>query len=186
MRQITVSDRLLEGEDPRTTIARDARHWILVYRQMIDFKHELLGRVRTQIRKLPAAARSDVSQDISLIEDQLERYERRLEFWYSRHWDLEGLHVDSGLRTVTYREQSVALTNRELQLLVTLVGRSPAYVSAEQLLVEAWRDSQLPEEALRTYIVRLRRKIAQLGVHAEIVNQPRRGYAILFAGRSAG
>jgi DNA-binding response OmpR family regulator len=176
---------MLEGEDPQTTIAGDARHWIVVYRQMIDFKQELLGRVRLQIRKLPAAARADVGIDVEIIEAQLGRYERRLEFWYSRHWQLEGLHVDSGSRTVTYREQSVALTNRELQLLVTLVGRSPGYVSAEQLLVEAWRDSQLPEEALRTYIVRLRRKIAELGVRAEIVNQPRRGYAMVFEGRSA-
>jgi DNA-binding response OmpR family regulator len=175
-------DRLLEGEDPQTVFAHDARHWIAVYREMIDFKDQLLARVEDQLRRLPKAARSDVTDnDIGLIQDQLDRYKRRIEFWYSKQWELEGLQVDLDTRVITYRERSVRLTKRELELLTMLVSRSPKYITAQQLLVQAWHDSRLPEETLRTYIVRLRGKVAQLGIGAEIVNRPRRGYALVFA-----
>jgi DNA-binding response OmpR family regulator len=179
-------DRLLEGEDPQTVFAHDARHWIAVYREMIDFKDQLLARVEGQLGRLPKAARSDVTDnDIGLIRNQLERYKRRIEFWYSRQWELEGLHVDLETRVITYRERSVRLTKRELELLTMLVSRSPQYMTARQLLVQAWHDSRLPEETLRTYIVRLRAKIAQLGIGAEIINLPRRGYALVFAEKRA-
>jgi DNA-binding response OmpR family regulator len=149
---------------------------------MIDFKDQLLARVEDQLSRLPRAAWSDVTDnDIGLIQNQLERYRRRIEFWYGRQWELEGLHVDPETRVITYRERSVRLTKRELELLTMLVSHSPRYITARQLLVQAWRDSRLPEETLRTYIVRLRGKVAQLGIRAEIVNRPRRGYALVFA-----
>ena len=174
-------DRLLEGEDSRTLFARDARHWIGVYQQMIGFKEDLLGRIRTQLAHLPAVARADVVEnDINALEDQLLRYRRRLEFWYSRQWQLEGLQIDHDGRTLTYRERVISLTKREFQLLVFLVGRSPNFVSPTRLLVEAWHDGNLPEETLRTYIARLRTKIVSLGVRAAIKNKPRAGYAIVF------
>lgn len=174
-------DRLLEGEDPRTAFPQDARHWIAVYDEMIDFKVGLLGRVRTLLKSLPVAARQDVmDNDVVLIEDQLLRYRRRLEFWYGRQWQLEGLSIDGTARSVSYRGSSVVLTRREYQLLGMLVARSPRFTSAVQLLAEAWHDSRLPEESLRTYIARVRAKLAKLGVAAKIVNRPRKGYALIF------
>lgn len=154
---------------------------------MIDFKEGLLARVRTLLMSLPAAARQDVTDnDIVLIEDQLSRYRRRLEYWYARQWDLEGLSIDSEARTVAYRGKSVTLTRREFQLLVMLVARSPRFSTAVQLLTEAWHDSRLPEESLRTYIGRVRSKLARLGVNAKIENRPRRGYALVFEERTGG
>jgi len=180
-------DRLLEGEDPQTVYPRDARHWIAVYQEMIEFKTQLLARVEAQLRRLPKAARSDVEDnDIGLIQNQLDRYRRRLEFWYSRQWALEGIHVDLESRVITYRDRAVRLTKRELELLTMLVSRSPQHIAPRQLLVQAWHDSRLPEETLRTYIVRLRGKLAELGVGAEIVNRPRRGYALVFAEKPTG
>jgi DNA-binding winged helix-turn-helix (wHTH) protein len=174
-------DRMLEGENPKTPFAQDARHWISVYQRMIVFKGDLLGRLRTQVLTLPKAARADVTEnDIGLIQSQLERYERRLVFWYGRQWRLEGLHIDYDSRVLTFQERSVNLTRRELQLLVTLVSRSPNYITAQQLLVQAWRDAKLPEETLRTYIGRLRNKLTDVGVVAVIRNQPRKGYALIF------
>ena len=174
-------DRLLEGEDPASSFAQDARHWIAVYREMILFKDRLLDRVNYELERLPQAARSDVvDNDIGLITSQLRRYQRRLQFWYERQWDLEGLHVDETTRTVTFQDRSIRLTKREYQLLMLLISMSPEYVTARQLLVQAWHDARLPEETLRTYIVKLRAKLAELGLDAEIVNQPRRGYAIAF------
>ena len=49
---------------------------------------------------------------------------------------------------------------------------------AEQLFVEAWHDSRLPEESLRTYLSRLRKKLKELGADAAVVNKSRKGYAL--------
>jgi DNA-binding response OmpR family regulator len=177
-------DRLLEGEDPRSMIPKDARHWIAVYREMITFKDDLLARIRSQISSLPESARQDVlDNDVAMIEEQLRRYQRRLEYWFARQWELEGLQVDYEARTITYRDRSIALSKREFQLLVFLTTRSPAYISPNQLLVQAWHDSRLPEESLRTYIAKVRAKLARLGTGAEIQNRPREGYALIFRDR---
>src|SRR5438876_8790005 len=115
-------DRLLEGERPRTVFPQDARHWIAVYREMIEFKDELLTRMRTQLMHLPAAARQDVvDNDIAMLEDQLRRYHRRLEFWYARQWQLEGFHIDDVARTVTSHVWTVVTSRRGIQLLTRIV-----------------------------------------------------------------
>jgi DNA-binding response OmpR family regulator len=171
----------MEGEDPETQFAQDARHWIAIYQELIAFRSNVLARVYAQVRRLPASMRSDaVTTDVAIIEEQLARYRRRLEFWYEKQWQLEGLVVDPDSRTITYRDRSVMLTNREHQLFMTLAGRTNGYTRSSQLLVEAWHDAGLPEETLRTYIVRLRGKLAELGIPLRIDNRPRRGYAILF------
>lgn len=174
-------DRLLEGEDPKTIYPRDARHWIQIYQEMIEFKGQLLIRVHALMANIPAAARADVLEnDVGLIEDQLQRYRRRLEFWYARHWHLEGLQFDDQTRTITYREKTVSLTKREYQLLTLLMTKSPNFMSPQQMLLQGWHDSRLPEESLRTYVGRVREKIKKLGVGAEIQNKPRHGYALVF------
>jgi DNA-binding response OmpR family regulator len=180
--QAVKPDRLLEGEDPETVFASDVRHWIAVYREMIGFNEELLGRLEDQVKRLPQAARDgEVDNDVLVIAGQLDRYRRRLGFWYERQWRLEGLDIDHDERTVAYRDRSIAFTRREFQLFVLLVSRSPKFVSPNRLLVEAWHDGQLPEETLRTYIARVRVKLASLGASVVIQNQPRSGYAIIFS-----
>ena len=179
-------DRLLEGEDPSTVYWQDARHWIALYRQMISFKDELLSRMRAQAETLPEAGRRDVMEnDVAVIETQLRRYQRRIEFWFDRQWALEGLSIDESERTVAYRERSIHLTRREYQLFSKLADGSPAFTTASKLLAEAWHDTRLPEETVRTYIVRLRRKLAVLGAPAQIANRPRRGYSLVFEDRSS-
>ena len=176
-----MADRLLEGENPTTTFKHDARHWIAVYRQMITFKDELLSRMRAQAALLQEASRQDVlDHDVAGIESQRMRYQRRIEYWYARQWELEGLSIDEATRTIGYRDLSVRLTRREFQLFDLLAVRSPGYTSAVQLLSDAWHDPQLPEETVRTYIVRLRRKLADLGAPAQVANRPRHGYSLVF------
>jgi DNA-binding response OmpR family regulator len=178
---VVQSDRLLEGENPTTMFKQDARHWIAVYRQMISFKDGLLGRIQAHVNMLPPAGRRDVMEnDVGVLVLQLGRYQRRLEFWYSRQWELEGLSIEESTRTIAYREQSIHLTRREYQLFVRLADQSPGYTSAARLLNEAWHDSGLPEETIRTYIVRLRRKLIELGAPVQIVNRARRGYSLVF------
>jgi len=172
---------LLEGEDPDTQYAQDARHWVAIYRELIAFKTNVLARVHAQVRRLPAAARAEATgPDVLIIEAQLERYRRRLEFWYQRQWSLEGLVIDQASRTIVHRDRSVMLTRREYQLFMTLVARPSMHTRPSQLLIEAWHDAGLPEETLRTYIVRLRSKLAALGIPVRVDNKPRHGYALVF------
>ena len=153
---------------------------------MISFSDELLARMRMQLENLPAAARKDVlDNDVGLIERQLQRYQRRLEYWFARQWELEGLHIDHDARTITYRDRTVLFSRRELQLVMVLASRSPSYVSSTQLLVQAWHDSRLPAETLRTYLGKVRAKLIELDAGAVIKNRPGQGYALVFGAAEA-
>lgn len=147
---------------------------------MIGFKDDLLTRVSESLIHVSPAAKVDLNDDVQLIEAQLQRYARRLDYWVERQLELEEITVDSKTRTVTFRDHSIALTRREFQLLAMLMKRPERYFSAGQLLVEAWHDSRLPEESLRTYISRVRKKLRELGADAEVVNKSRKGYALIF------
>jgi DNA-binding winged helix-turn-helix (wHTH) protein len=173
-------DRLLEGEDPESLRPQDTRHWISVYREMVAFKEDLLERVTSDLVHVSAAAKIDLNDDIRLIDAQLKRYRRRLNYWVERQLELEEIAIDSATRTVTYRDSSVTLTRREFQIIAILMSRPEKYFSAQQLLVEAWHDDRLPEESLRTYISRVRKKLKELDAGAQVVNKSRKGYALIF------
>ena len=78
-----------------------------------------------------------MENDVGVLVMQLGRYQRRLEFWYARQWELEGLSIEEATRTIGYRDCSIHLTRREYLLFARLAERSPGYTSAEQLLSEA-------------------------------------------------
>jgi hypothetical protein len=61
------------------------------------------------------------------------------------------------------------------------LGLAPRRMRA--LLSEAWHDSGLPQKSVRTYIVRLRRKLAGLGAPVQVANMSRRGYSLVFVER---
>jgi DNA-binding response OmpR family regulator len=147
---------------------------------MIAFKEDLLERVTTDLMSVSAAAKTDLDDDIKLIDSQLRRYRRRLTYWVQRQLELEEIAVDARTRTVTYRDSAVTLTKREFQILAMLMSRPEKYFSAQQLLVEAWHDDRLPEESLRTYISRVRKKLKELDAGAQVVNKSRKGYALIF------
>ncbi len=147
---------------------------------MITFKEDLLDRVTGDLVHVSAAAQIDLNDDIKLIDSQLKRYRRRLSYWVERQLELEEIAVDSATRTVTYRDSSVTLTRREFQILAMLMTRPEKYFSAQRLLVEAWHDDRLPEESLRTYISRVRKKLNELDAGAQVVNKSGRGYALIF------
>jgi len=147
---------------------------------MIAFKEDLLERVTNDLMSVSAAAKTDLNDDIKLIDSQLRRYRRRLSYWVERQLELEEIGIDSRTRTVTYRDSAVTLTKREFQILAMLMSRPEKYFSAQQLLVEAWHDDRLPEESLRTYISKVRKKLKELDAGAQVVNKSRRGYALIF------
>lgn len=173
------SGPLLEREDLATVHAEDARGLIRIYSELIEFKEELLRRALEVMNRLSPEARDEVtSRDVPGLRAQLAQYRERLEFWFGRLWELEGVDIDGERRQVNYRDRSVDLTRREYQLLVCLHRHPNQFLSADLLVQLAWGEP-LSDEQLRLYVTRLRRKLRALGLPAQLINRPRKGYSLI-------
>jgi hypothetical protein len=184
-RPVTTRSRPLEGEDLKTQHWEDARHWLSVYADLLQFKVGLLDRVAREVPKLPPAAQKAASEDLEIIENQMEGYQRRLDLWYRRVWDLQGLWIDPNGRVIRHQGREAALTRREYQLLNFLLDHPHRYYTADQILDLAWADPALFPEEVRNYIQRLRRILQKLEIPAQVVNRPKRGYSLVFDGDRA-
>jgi len=181
MRKLRDGARLMEGEDPRTKHVEDARHWVIVYTQMLEFKERLLARVGEEARQLPAPAGKTVRrEDLPLLEAERTRVERQLEFWRRRHWELARIDLDPEARTIAFQGHVVELTQRELQLMELLLRNPNRYIPASTVLTEAWKDTRLAPEQVRSYVTRVRRKIAEAGIPCRLETRLRRGYRLVF------
>ncbi|MGA8923328.1 MAG: hypothetical protein WB682_09300, partial [Candidatus Dormiibacterota bacterium] len=86
--------RPMPGENIKTTHWEDARHWMSIYADLLEFKRGILDRVRRDIAKLPAPAQRAASEDLQIIGDQMRGYEARMDLWNRRVWELQGLWLD--------------------------------------------------------------------------------------------
>jgi DNA-binding response OmpR family regulator len=170
----------LEGEDLETVHWEDARHWLSIYSDLIEFKRGILDRVRRDVIKLRPPARLAAEADVRIIESQMEGYLKRVELWYQRVWDLNGLWLDPEGRIVRYQRREATLTGREFQLLQFLLVHPHRYHSVTEILREAWAEPNLFPEEVRTYVKRVREVLAALEVPCDVINKPRRGYALEF------
>lgn len=170
----------LEGEDIRTVHWEDARHWIGIYSDLLGFKSGLLERIGRELLNLPEPARVAASRDLDIIRAQMAGYQARLDLWYKRVWELQGLWVDPEGNVIRYQGKEVALTGREAQLLGFLIEHPQRYFSAAQILGHAWGDPALFPEEVRNYIHRLRRILRELQIPCQLVNRPKRGYSLVF------
>lgn len=172
--------RTLEPEDAEAARVEDARHLIRIYQDLISFKKELLSRAEIVVAGLSDEARGELEgDDIPLLRTQLRRYQERLEFWYRRLWELEGIDIDHEHMTLRFKKRAEQLTRREYELLMCLIRHPSYYLSARRLVKLAW-GQRLADEQLRVYVTRLRRKLRVLGIPARIDNRPRRGYCLVF------
>jgi hypothetical protein len=81
----------LEGEDIGTNHWEDARHWVSIYTDLLEFRRGILDRIRRDLTKLEPVAQREAEADLRIIESQMEGYQKRLERWSRRVWDLHGL-----------------------------------------------------------------------------------------------
>jgi hypothetical protein len=172
--------RGLEGEDLATTHWEDARHWIGVYADLIRFKVGLLERVRRDLQKLHPVAQEAAAVDLAIIETQMRGYQTRLDLWYRRLWELQGLYLDPEGQLIRHRGKEGHLTKREFQLLQFLLDHPHRFFTVNQLLGRAWADPALYPEEVRNYVRRIRKILANLEIPAELVNRPTRGYSLVF------
>ena len=84
-------DRLLEGEDPSSTYLDDATHWIAVYTELTGVKRDLLRLAEERTPHLEEDARREVARtDLVILDAEMKRFQRRLEFWRRRCSELGG------------------------------------------------------------------------------------------------
>jgi DNA-binding response OmpR family regulator len=172
--------RPLEGEDLETKRWEDARHWISIYADLLEFKRGILARVRRDVAILQVPAQKAAATDLKIIESQMQGYQVRLDLWYRRIWELQGLWVDPSGRIVRHQGAEAALTKREFQLLQFLLDHPHRYFTTSQILGQAWADPALFPEEVRNYVRRLRKILGDLGIPADLVNKPGRGYSLVF------
>ncbi|MGI8608934.1 MAG: winged helix-turn-helix domain-containing protein, partial [Candidatus Dormibacteria bacterium] len=154
---------VLEGEDPATEDSVDARHWHAIYSRLMG----------VTLRRI-ASGGADAE-----LEERAARYERRLEFWLQKGWELDNVCVDEVRRTISGGGGTLTFSKREFQLVKFLLERPGQGCSCSELLAGAWQNPALPEEAVRTCIGRVRRKLQDVDL-AVIVTDPRRGYRLEF------
>lgn len=170
----------LEGEHIETTHWEDARHWMSIYADLLEFKRGILDRVGRDLARLQPAARKAAEVDIKIIESQMDGYRKRLDLWYRRIWDLHGLWLDPEGRWIRYQGKQATLTLREFQLLQFLLDHPHRCFTVTQILGQAWAGPALFPEEVRNYVKRVRTVLAELNIPCDIVNRPRRGYALEF------
>jgi DNA-binding response OmpR family regulator len=172
--------RPLEGEDLLTTRWEDARHWMSIYADLLEFKRGILDRVRRDVVNLQLPAQKAAAIDLQIIEAQMHGYEERLDLWYRRLWELHGLDLAPAGRMVRHEGREVALTKREFQLLQFLLDHPHRFFTTAQILGQAWADPALFPEEVRNYVRRLRKILIDLAIPVDLVNKPGKGYSLIF------
>jgi len=155
----------LPGEDLDTRAISEVASWITIY-------EELAAVLRSVIAHSEDGARPpDLDANLAWIEDRLRR-------WRTRHAELAGVVVDVEAHTCSYAGHTVMLTKRETDLLSYLLAHPNRPFSPRQLAMAAWNNPRLSDAQVRTYMMRLRRRLVSLGIGNVIRVVKRRGYEI--------
>jgi DNA-binding response OmpR family regulator len=178
--------RPLEGENLDTKRWEDARHWISIYADLLEFKRGILARIKRDVANLRPPAQKAAATDLQIIDSQMQGYQVRLDLWYRRVWELQGLWVDPTGRVIRHQGREISLTKREFQLLQFLLDHPHRFFTTSQILGQAWADPALFPEEVRNYVRRLRKILDDLAIPADLVNKPGRGYSLIFRGDGPG
>lgn len=100
--------------------------------------------------------------------------------------ELAGTVLDSQARTITTGERSVTFSRRDWELLTFLLANPGQWFSAEELVRLAWRSPRASPEQLRSYVLRLRRRMDGLHLPFCLTSQQGRGYRLDLDGEPPG
>jgi DNA-binding response OmpR family regulator len=165
---VTVLERELSelpGEDLNTSALPEVAGWISIY-------EEMAGVLRSVI------SRANGNPDVPVLKRNLLWIEHRLAAWRDRHAELAGVVIDRTSSTVTYAGKSMRLTRRETDLLDFLLRHPQRHFTSKQLATLAWQNSRLSDAQVRTYIMRLRARLDEVGLAQVITAERNRGYGI--------
>ncbi len=155
----------LPGEDLTTSALPEVAGWISIYEELASILRSVIERV-------------DGTIDVDQLRRNLAFIEERLALWRDRHAELAGVVIDSKAHTLTYAGKSLRLTRREADLLDFLLRHPRRPFSSKQLATLAWQNSRLSDAQVRTYIMRLRGRLREVGLEQAITVERNRGYGI--------
>ena len=155
----------LPGEDLTTAVLPEVAGWISIYEELASVLRSML-------------ARANESADDDGLRRNLVWIETRLAAWRDRHAELAGVVIDRKQHTLTYAGKSLRLTRREADLLDFLLRHPKHPFTSKRLATLAWQNSRLSDAQVRTYIMRLRSRLRELGLAQVITVARNRGYGI--------
>lgn len=87
------------------------------------------------------------------------------------------LHIDTN--TLSYLEEKIELTKNEFLILYELMKQKGAIVSRDEIMRVLWEDeSFVDDNTLTVNIVRIRKKLAEIGIKDFIKTKKGQGYMI--------
>jgi DNA-binding response OmpR family regulator len=98
--------------------------------------------------------------------------------------ELGGLVFDATQRTVKNGEAAASLTKREWQLLAFFLTNPNQLFAPEDVALPAWGPDASIEQ-FRTYVTRLRQKLAPFKSACELINEKGKGYRLTLHGPKA-
>src|SRR2546425_9283051 len=153
------------GEDVTTSVLPEVAGWIAIY-------EELASVLRSVI------ARADGTDEAAQLQASLVWIDGRLAIWRARHAELAGVAINRQDHTLTYAGNSLRLTRREADLLDFLLRHPRRPFTSRQLATLAWQNSRLSDAQVRTYIMRLRGRLRDIGLEHVITVVRNRGYGV--------
>src|SRR5438034_2204624 len=156
------------GEDVTTVCVPEVSGLLALY--------EVLASV---LRALITQA--DGTEEAAQLQGSLLWIDDRLAMWRDRHAELAGVVIDRVDHTLTYAGKSLRLTRREADLLDFLLRHPRRPFTSKQLATLAWQNSRLSDAQVRTYIMRLRSRLREVGLEEVITVVRNRGYGIAAA-----
>lgn len=155
----------LPGEDLSTSALPEVAGWISIYEELAG----VLRSVIVRAEGTPEAA--DLARHLAFIDG-------RLSSWRDRHAELAGVVIDRKDHSLTYAGKSLRLTRREADLLDFLLRHPRRPFTSKQLATLAWQNSRLSDAQVRTYIMRLRNRLREVGLEEVITVVRNRGYGV--------
>ncbi len=162
----TVEFSRLPGEDLTTAALPEVGGWIAIYEEMAAVLRSVLARAGDE-----APNSGELRQDLAAVEG-------RLAAWRERHAELAGVLIDRERHTLVYGGNSLRLTRREADLLDFLLRHPRRPFTSRQLATLAWQNARLSDAQVRTYIMRLRKRLRDIGLEHVITVERNRGYGI--------
>ncbi len=155
--------RPLPGEDQTTRALPEVASWIAIYEELSSVLRLILSRLDGD------GQAADFQLNLTFVEE-------RLALWRDRHQALAGVNIDRKDHSLTFGGRYLKLTRREADLLDFLLRHPGRHFTTRQLTVLAWQNSRLSDAQVRTYMMRLRRRLHEVGLDGLITILRNRGY----------
>jgi DNA-binding response OmpR family regulator len=96
------------------------------------------------------------------------------------HIEIRGMVLDGETRQVRVGEIELVLTRQEWRLLYILASHPNRYLGAREILRLGWKAGDRGPHQLRTYVHRVREKLAPLEMPCRLISQHGSGYCLMF------